>query len=517
MANTYTSLKLSYDTAYRFHEDFSSTDHSVIKYIFVGNSNEYVDENTPDSILDNLSDEKTIWDNMYAGKRVTGNDVQLVIPKVNWTGNTKYIEFDDTILLSDLLTGNTTQNLKPFYVITSENNVYKCLSNNISSNSTIEPTGTYTTSNGFISTSDGYLWKYMFNVRDSNKFFTGDWIPTPTSIAEKEFTLSSDNLVDGALAHIVVANSGSNYYETNVVATAFSSGVTTLTLSNMSNVSANMSVSGNGILSGTYITSLSLLSNTIVLSSSTISTGGGSNNEISLKTRVYVDGDGNDDIVARAVLANDTIQKIEVTSIGTGYSRANVFVYGTGNNAIARAVLSPKYGHGFNPARELFAKNVMVSMKIGEIDSTENGLISSNTSFRQYGLLSAPHKYNESTYVSLANANTVISQTNDITVTAGADYTLGEIVYQGVSVAGSTFSGRLHAQGNNVIRLTNVKGSVTIGGTLKGNTSSTSRTVVSMKNPEFEPYTGDILYVQNVTAVQRADGQAENIKFVIKF
>ena len=36
-------------------------------------------------------------------------------------------------------------------------------------------------------------------------------------------------------------------------------------------------------------------------------------------------------------------------------------------------------------------------------------------------------------------------------------------------------------------------------------------------NPEFQPYTGDIVHVENVLKVSREDGQAENIKFVVRF
>ena len=31
---------------------------------------------------------------MFAAKKITGNDVELVIPKVSWTGSTKYKQFD---------------------------------------------------------------------------------------------------------------------------------------------------------------------------------------------------------------------------------------------------------------------------------------------------------------------------------------------------------------------------------------------------------------------------------------
>ena len=56
-----------------------------------------------------------------------------------------------------------------------------------------------------------------------------------------------------------------------------------------------------------------------------------------------------------------------------------------------------------------------------------------------------------------------------------------------------------------------------MGGLLIGANSGVNRTVVKLDNPEFEPYTGDIMYVENVESITRADGQAENIKFVIRF
>jgi hypothetical protein len=233
-------------------------------------------------------------------------------------------------------------------------------------------------------------------------------------------------------------------------------------------------------------------------------------------TRAIVEGDGNNDYLTQVRLSNNQIDKITVTSIGTGYSRGNVLIYGTGTGAAARIVLPPKYGHGFNSAKELGSKDVMVSSKIGDVDSTEGGIISTDTSFRQYGLLSAPHKYGEEDKITLADANNIISQTYDMTVVAGLPYTLGEFVFQGSNTQPS-FSGFVHAQDVNVIRLSNTIGEPLIGGLLKGDSSGTARAIVSETFPKFQPYTGDILFVQNAVKTERSDGQAENIKFVIKF
>jgi len=159
----------------------------------------------------------------------------------------------------------------------------------------------------------------------------------------------------------------------------------------------------------------------------------------------------------------------------------------------------------------------MVTSRIGDIDSTESGLISVDTSFRQFGLLRNPHKYGEATRVSNANANSVISQTTTLTLTSGTAYTLDEYVYQGSSANNATAYGYIHSQTATQTKITRVVGSFSVGVALVGASSGVSRTVVAVANPEFEPYTGDILYAENEIKTDREDGQAENIRFVIQF
>jgi len=513
----------------------SSTNACPVYYISIGNHVPYANESSPNSIVDTIAEEKLFWDNMFAAKRVTGNDVEMVVPKVNWSANVKYRQYDDTIILSDLVSTNTAQNLNPMYVITSERNVYKCLSNNSSANSTVEPSGNYTTSNGNIATADGYIWKYMYNIKPSNKFLTDEWIPAPISVDALDYGTSNTGIVDGELTTIIVTDPGVNYRQAaNIRVDAFSSGQTTLRLSNttltlgifnipaLSNL-ANMSISGTGIPSSVHIESIANTTGVITLSSPTTSFGGNANN-ITISTRVYIDGTGTG-AEANATLsntssgissANANVSKITVTTIGTGYSTANVFIYGSGSGANARVILSPKFGHAYNPARELLSNSVMMAIRVGEADSTEAGLISVDTSFRQLGLFRDPHKYGQNTRVILSTANSVISQTTDLSVVAGLGYTLNEKVYQGSPSNPSAF-GFVNAQTSNEVRLTKVKGTFVSGLSLIGETSGISRTVVTITPPEFQPYTGDVLYIENDVKTDRADGQAENLKFIVKF
>jgi hypothetical protein len=526
--------KLSFNNAEQFKESFSEGVPTVY-YVFVGNHVPYANEASPDSIVDTITTEKTTWDNIFAAKRATGNDVQLVVPRNNWTSNTQYRQYDDTIDIGTLLSSNTTQNLKPMYVITSARNVYKCVSNSASANSSVEPTGDYTTSNGNISTSDGYVWKYMYNIKPSNKFLTTSWVPAPTSTAALDYGVNSAGVVDGELTTIVLTNKGVNYRQaSNIKVNAFTAGQTVLQLSNTSltlsvfsiptlgNLS-NLSITGTGLPTDAYISSISNTTGTITLSAATTATGGNANT-ITISTRVYIYGDGVG-AVASAVLSNTAsgvaaadanVSKITVSTIGSGYSRANAYIYGSGSGAVARVILPPKFGHSFNPAKELNANNVMVAVRIGEIDSTEQGLISVDTSFRQFGLLRDPYKYGLSIAANTSTANSVVSQTTNLDVVAGGAFTLNEYVYQG-SVVNPNAYGFINSQTTNGVHLSKVQGNFITGLPLIGVGSGISRTVTAVKNPEFQPYTGDMLYIENTTKIDRADGQAENIKLVVSF
>jgi len=159
----------------------------------------------------------------------------------------------------------------------------------------------------------------------------------------------------------------------------------------------------------------------------------------------------------------------------------------------------------------------MFASRIGEIDTTEGGLISSNTSFRQYGILINPHKYSNTSAVSHSTANSVITQTTNLTLVAGSAYTQDEYVYQGSSANNATFYAYLNYQESNEVWLTRVQGTLTIGLPLIGATSGVSRTVITRFSPEFEPYSGDIVYTENAVKTDRAEGQAENIKLVVRY
>jgi hypothetical protein len=358
----------------------------------------------------------------------------------------------------------------------------------------------------------------MFNVKPSNRFLTNDWVPAPTNTEQLDYTVNSTGVIAGELTQIIVTNSGSGYTTQTKTACTFSSGATTITLANTTNLVANMAITGTGITTGTYITNIDIVNVAISLSLVTAANGGGSNvaNTLTFSTRAYVSGTGTA-AAATVTISNNSVSRIDLTSFGRNYSKANVDIYGNGSGATARVVIGPRFGHAYEPAKELCANNVMVSCRIGELDSTEGGIISTDTSFRQFGLVRNPYKYGQSVAANTTTSNSVISQTTNITVVSGTNYTLDEFVYQGTSPATASAYGFVVDQSSNIIKLTNVRGSFSTGSSLVGATSGTSRLIIGSGTPEFQPYSGDILYTENAVKTTRADGQAENIRLIVRF
>lgn len=542
MATFFTSEKFAYNNALTLKLIFANSEigqANSVGYFFIGNHLPYPTENTPEFAVEDIYDasfyDRKVWNNMFAAKKITENNVELVIPRLTYSNTqpTIYRQYDDRIELSELLTANASQNLKPMYVINSEGNVYKCLSNNNGSYSTTEPTGDYTVNesgNIFIS-EDGYLWKYMYKVYPENKFQTTEWIPVPITTSKQGYNASNTVCVDGEITTVQVLNSGSGYSSTLFRVDSFSPANRTLTINlsttpnlNLSNIVSGMAIEGPGIIGDVYIASINVVNKQIVLSANTYDYGGGTANTYNVYTRVVISGDGSgfdgsDSAICEPIIVDGSIERIDVIEDGINYNYANVSIFGTGTGANARAIISPKYGHGYNAAKELGSRNVMISMDFGESgDASEGNLISQFTTYRQYGILLNPHKYSESTSVSYQNANSVISQTYDVDLLTGPQYDLNEFVYQGVSPASSIFSGYVNARIDNTgLKLTNVKGKLSNTALLKSASVPTGRQISGGKPGEFEPYTGDILHVENVVKIERNEGQTENIKLIVKF
>lgn len=374
-------------------------------YLYVGNHVPYANATIP--VANN--NEKSVfidsYRNMIMGKRVGVNDISLMIRNIPYVSNTVYEMYDDNI-------NNVSE--KDFYVIVNEGSyfhVYKCLDNNNHARSTVEPEYSHISgSNTYLyQTSDGYRWKYMYSVSSSvnQKFATNDYFPVVAN------TNVEEQAVSGAIDVIKVEDGGRGYdnYTSGVFAESELKYLGVSNLYEISNTNAS-TINGfyegciiyitNGPGSGSYrrIGSYSIQSGKKIIAltqefDANNAPASGSEYQIFPEVKIYGDGIQTSNAIARALInatSGNSVYRVEMLNRGENYqySSANVAansVVFVDKTAVVRPIYSPFGGHGKNPARELYASEVCISVKFS---NNESNTILSTNQFQQIGILKDP-------------------------------------------------------------------------------------------------------------------------------
>lgn len=436
-------IDLRINNAEQLKESVSEPSPNTVLYLVYGKTNAWANDSSPNVANSSMSTYYEVWHNMIGGKRLFGGDLYHVIPRYDWVSGNTYTAYDH--MSSSLFDGNTQ-----FYAVNSDYSVYKCLANNKGQPSTVEPTSV----NPEIAstTSDGYIWKYMYTISDSEqiRYTTDNYIPVKTlSINDGSLQWQvQDSAVDGSIETIFVTNGGSNYTDANTI---------------------TVSISG--------------------------------------------DGSGATAIATRNTTTNN-VESVILTDSGTGYTYASVTITSSANGtgAQARAIISPPGGHGKNPLYELGGKNIMINTRLRY---DEEGTIVAENDFRQISILKDPYLFNSANVARLSTVN----QTQVLTMAGVGDYINDEFVYQGTSLATSTYSGRVAKwdSATNSLYLLNIRGTPTTSQALTGANSFTNRVLSGLENQDLKKHTGQILYVDNIVPVTRSMDQIEDFKLVVKF
>jgi hypothetical protein len=165
--------QLKTQIAKNFVSDFQPFGKNKV-YLGIGQIDDVETGNPP---LEHRSVERDVISrrNISFAKRVTPDDVTLMIPRVNWSSGITMSPLDTADDMSETHdeSGSTPS---PFYVVTNENNVYVCLANGGGETGSLDqPIGTDTSA---ISLPNGYKWKYMYTIPGSHvKFMDSDFIP----------------------------------------------------------------------------------------------------------------------------------------------------------------------------------------------------------------------------------------------------------------------------------------------------------------------------------------------------
>jgi hypothetical protein len=202
--------------AEKFVEGLSETILSTNNlFLWIGKSTPWGTDSNPDQPNDTVQGRILSWADMLAIKKVSPADVSLVIPRNNWTSSTVYSQYTHlgasvSGIFYDLYEPLT--NTSPFFVLTDQFNVYKCLSNNSGTASSIKPTGTSTSP---ITTSDGYIWKYMYTLSDvdQQKFLSTSWMPVHEVVfndGSNQYAVQQ-TAINGSIELITIGTAGTGY------------------------------------------------------------------------------------------------------------------------------------------------------------------------------------------------------------------------------------------------------------------------------------------------------------------
>ena len=457
----------------------SATESGNAMYMFIGRPLSWTDDNNPPTPVDSLNDEYDAYANMTALKKVSATDVSHAIIRRDWTGNTVYDEYRHNYTSSNTASsGASTLWASTFYVVTSDYNVYKVISNNGGAQSTVMPTGTSTS---ILTTADGYKWKYMYSISASDviKFVTSDFIPVKT--------IGAKAAVDGDVGGLGTAADDDNSAQWDVE---------------------------NGAVDGT-------IEHARV-------TAGGSGYGSDGDYNVAISGDGASGQLTVTVSSN-AITAVAINAVGSGYSVASIdnsllqtATSSTGTGAAFDIIISPKNGHGSDPVEELGGNYVIANSRLEYAEGS--GDFPTDNDFRQIGLIVNPTDAGGNT---LSSATT-LSALNRITLDSGATMpVVDDTIANAASIVSGTAVGKVvsvdstnrfiyylpaeDSVGNfNSFSATNT---IFVGSTSKGTISSGG---VSGSYPEVQRNSGDIVYLENRGAVARAADQIEDIKLIIE-
>ena len=113
--------------------------------------------------------------------------------------------------------------------------------------------------------------------------------------------------------------------------------------------------------------------------------------------------------------------------------------------------------------------------------------------------------------------NTFDNLTKIVYSAINGSFSNDELVYQ---TSQSTTNGYFHSvnTSTNTVYLTNVKGNFTAGeGDVFGTTSGASFTIQTVTGPDLVKGSGEVLYIENITAIPRSNNQSETFKFILEF
>ena len=434
-----------------------SADSANYYYIGISRSNPWDGTDTVPTVGNTEREKRNFRAALQSIIRTT--DASFVAPRYNWSSGSIYSAYND----NQTAAANSTT--YPYYVLTANQRVYLCLQQGKSDTgtilqSTVDP-DTIGANTIASATSDGYIWKYLFTLSGTNasKFLSANYLPV--------------SKVDSAASLTVIQQAQKDVQD---AATAGS-------------------IIGYRVVSG----------------------GIGYSSD----PTVTISGDGTGAKAIAKRTATNQISKIEIDDsaggipFGSGYSYASVSL--TGGSPTTDAVIEPIIsvnGIGSDPRDDLGSDAAMINAKPNGI---QNGSFMVGQDFRQIGLIKNPKKNNDSDFTGTdARAMRILTLNN---ITAGFDSAAVEdALITGDTTAAIALGDELvgsklyyHFDDSTGFKQFQLAEDVF----LDSGTGITA-TIVTDSEGEVKPFSGELLYIENRSAVVRDAAQTEDIKIIVK-
>ena len=491
--------KFRQHNATQFYESFTEASKSSY-YLFIGKSTAYTtatttgSDSSPPTPADAVGEtEYYAWDSMLAAKNIASTDVTYALPRRNWANGTIYDMYKHNISSASTSTSGASNIYdSTFYFLTSDNRVYKVLDNNAgAAYSGSEPTSESTSPFAL----GGYVLKYIYSVTSAEaaKYLTTDYMPVST-----DSTVSA-SATDGKIESFVVT-AGSGQTNGTYYAAVYGDGASQGT---SSGAIVRITVSGGAIAS------FGLTAGT--------------------DTTIHSAGSG---------------YTYGTVNLGSGYTFSDTGLSSAsaigGTGGAIEVMISPKNGHGYDAVVELGGHYVMSATTLTQ---AENDDLTIANDFRQVGIVVDPTTYGTTTVATDSTSRqTYVVKMSSSSGTFDADEKISQASTGSIGkvVEWDSIRSLLYFQqerfgdfGTNSTTGDNTAFSganLITGGTsgATGTPSSTTETVtlansntVSLTagyaNPELQPDSGSIIYLENRKPISRSSDQTEDIKVIIEF
>lgn len=467
---------------------------------------------------DDLGDKTTAgiadW-SMLFGKKLVNTDFSAVIVNRPWVSNTQYVQWDDTVDLSN----------SAFYVVVTAGGgadylVYKCIYNNSNGYSTITPP-TSTPSYVTVTLNDGYMWRYIMSI--------------PAATFTK-FVPSSNAYIPVVPNNAIVANAGLNSGLDVISLDAQGNGYLQYHTGNIASVSNStyMQIGGGASSLPDYYANCSIyIYNTTgspagqlltVQGSAAISTqrwvtlaSAANVAAINVSSAAYIisppvqiDHDGAIAPQAYCTINTtfNTVNSIVIVNTGTYVSRALasiVVANNFGSGAVLRPIVPPPGGHGSNPASELFVQGLVAQFKFS---NSEGSTIPTNVKYTKVGILKNPYALNANNTKGSAFTSNTFSQVLKANVSPSTTFSNGAYISGGTSKA----NGIVAFSNSSVVYIVGDK-DFSNGEVVTSNSQSANISITTLG----DIYTKDQvpLFIQNTDTITRSASQNETFKVVI--